>query len=56
MGCECPGAEQHGHTLWTCEVCGTLAAEGCVDVSLWHSDTTPAGLLAELRWTVPMVQ
>ncbi len=54
MGCGCADAgTRHGHTSWTCVVCGTLVAEGCVDVSRWHSDHIPAGLLPELRWGVP---
>lgn len=56
MGCGCSAADsRRGHTLWTCQVCGSLVAEGCVDVGRWHSVHVPAGLPQDMRWSVPEV-
>jgi hypothetical protein len=58
MGCSCAGVEpgRRGHTRWTCLICDAVVAEGCVDIELWHADTTPVGLPRELRWTAPEVE
>jgi hypothetical protein len=56
MQCGCASAgREHGHHLWTCVVCGSLVAEGCLDVELWGSATIPAGLPRDMRWSAPEV-
>lgn len=49
--CMCPAGLRH--TTWGCRACGALAAEGCVDATLWSSGTVPVDVTDELRIAIP---